>query len=228
MCAACHGLDGSGTQRAPNIAAGSRIQALSAGEIYRIISDGVPAKGMPGFQSLGEPQIKQLVEYVKQFQGTKAAASLAGDPERGKELFFGAGGCSSCHMIRGEGGFTGSDLTGYGGTHAGDEIRSAITRPSTRSAASRQIVVTMKDGKQYRGLIRNEDNFSLQLLSADGKFYLLSKTDLQHIERDTQSTMPSDYGSKLNGEQLDDLVKFLISVSGPSQSVPKDKNLDDE
>lgn len=226
MCAGCHGLDGAGTQRAPNIAAGSRIQALSAGDIYRIISDGVPGTGMPGFRSLGEPQIKLLIEYLKHSTGTKAPASLAGDPERGKEVFFGAGGCSSCHMIRGEGGFTAPDLTGYASTHASDEIRSAITTPGTRTAAFRQVVVAAKDGKQYRGLIRNEDNFSLQLLSADGKFYLLSKTDLQHIERDTQSTMPSDYGSKLNDEQLDDLVKYLTSVSGPS--VPKDKNLDDE
>jgi cytochrome c oxidase cbb3-type subunit III len=228
MCAGCHGLDGSGTQRAPNIAAGSRVQALSAGEVYRIVYDGVPASGMPSFRSLGEPKIKLLVEYVKQFQGTKAPASLSGDPDRGKQVFFGAGGCSSCHMIRGEGGFTAPDLTGYGSTHAGDEIRSAITTPDTRTATFRQVIAVAKDGKKYRGLIRNEDNFSLQLLSTEGKFYLLSKADLQHIERDTKSTMPSDYGTKLTREQLDDIVKYLTSVSSPSQSVPQDKGPDDE
>jgi putative heme-binding domain-containing protein len=193
LCAGCHGLDGSGTQRAPNIAAGARVQTLSASDIYRIISDGVPGTGMPSFRSLGEARVKLLVEYVKQFQGTRTSTPLRGDPERGKQLFFGAGGCSSCHMIRGEGGFTAPDLTGYGSTHSSDDIRSAITTPDTRVPAFRQVMVVTKDGKQYRGVIRNEDNFSLQLLSADGKFYLLSKGDLQHIERDAKSTMPSDY-----------------------------------
>jgi cytochrome c oxidase cbb3-type subunit III len=165
---------------------------------------------------------------VKQFQGTKVTASLAGDPDRGKQVFFGAGGCSSCHMIRGEGGFTAPDLTGYGSTHAGDEIRSAITTPDARTASFRQVITVAKDGKKYRGLVRNEDNFSLQLLSNEGKFYLLSKADLQRIERDTKSTMPADYGTKLTSEQLDDLVKYLTSVSSPSQSSPKGEEPDND
>src|SRR5690348_9000393 len=39
-CAACHGLDGSGTHRAPNIGAGAKIQRLPSAEVLRIVSDG--------------------------------------------------------------------------------------------------------------------------------------------------------------------------------------------
>lgn len=229
VCAGCHGLDGSGTQRAPNIAAGARIQKLSNGDVHRIISDGVPGTGMPSFRSLGEPRIKLLVDYVKQLQGTKPASSLPGDPMRGKQLFFGAGGCSSCHMVHGEGGFIAGDLSDFGATHGSDETRSAITTPTVRTGQSRQVTVIANDGKEYRGVIRNEDNFSLQLLSTDGKFYFLSKAGLQHIDRDTKSLMPSDYGSKLTTAQIDDLVSYLGSVSRASQSVPsKDKDSDEE
>ena len=36
---------------------------------------------------------------------------------------------------------------------------------------------------RYQGIIRNEDNFSLQLQSEDGAFHFLSKADLKTIER---------------------------------------------
>ena len=229
MCAGCHGLDGSGTQRAPNIAVGARIQSLSADEVYRIVSDGVPGEGMPSFRSLGDARIRLLVDYIQQLQGSKTTVPLPGDAARGKEIFFGPGGCSSCHMVRGEGGFIAPDLSDYGATHGSDEIRSAITRPDARTAVSRQVTAVANDGQQYRGVIRNEDNFSLQLLSADGKFYFLSKAGLRHIARDTNSMMPSDYGSKLAPGQLDDLVKYLASISGSVRRAPtKDKDLDDE
>ena len=229
VCAGCHGLDGSGTQRAPNIAAGARIQKLSDSDIHRIISNGVPGTGMPSFRSLGEPRVKLLVDYLKQLQGTKTASSLPGDPARGKQLFFGAGGCSSCPMVHGEGGFIAGDLSDFGATHGSDETRSAITARTLRTGLSRQVTVIANDGKEYRGVIRNEDNFSLQLLSTDGKFYFLSKAGLQHIDRDTKSLMPSDYGSKLTTAQIDDLVSYLSSVSRASPSVPaKGEDSDEE
>jgi cytochrome c oxidase cbb3-type subunit 3 len=229
MCAGCHGLDGSGTQRAPSIAAGSRILKLSPDEIYRIVSDGVPGTGMPGFRSIGDARIKMLVQYVQQLQASDTSAPLPGDPARGKQLFFGAGGCSSCHMVHGEGGFIAPDLSDYAASHAGDQIRSAITTPAARTPAARQVRAVANDGKEYSGVIRNEDNFSLQLLSADGKFYFLSKSDLRRVERDSKSLMPTDYGSKLTSEQLNDLVSYLASISRASRSAPvKDKDSDDD
>ncbi len=52
-CAACHGLDGRGGERAPNIAGSPRLQRLSDAELAGIVSNGVPGKGMPAFGSLG-------------------------------------------------------------------------------------------------------------------------------------------------------------------------------
>jgi putative heme-binding domain-containing protein len=227
-CAGCHGLDGSGTQRAPNIGAGARIQNLPTDQVFRIIADGVPGTGMPSFRSLGEARIKTLVEFVKQLQGTKSAASVPGDAARGKQIFFGENGCSSCHMVSGEGGFIGPDLTDYAAAHDTNAIRLAITTPSARSGL-RQVTAIAKNGTRYSGIVRNEDNFSLQLLSPDGKFYFLSKADLQGIERDQKSLMPSDYGSKLSAGQLDDLVSYLTSVSRSSKSATvKDKDSDED
>ena len=39
---------------------------------------------------------------------------VAGDRDLGKQLFFGKGRCSGCHMIRGQGGLLGPDLSNVG------------------------------------------------------------------------------------------------------------------
>src|SRR5579883_2816521 len=94
-CALCHGLDGRGGEHAPNIATNPKVQQLSDGELFQIIENGIPAGGMPGFQSLGPSTLKTVVAYLRILQGKHSAAALPGNPERGRQLFFGKAACSS-------------------------------------------------------------------------------------------------------------------------------------
>ena len=77
------------------------------------------------------------------------------------------------------------------------------------------------DGQRWEGIVRNEDNFSLQLQSTDGAFHFFSKADLKAIERSQGSIMPSDYGSRLSKTQLNDLVSYLLSVGKTAVSPQK-------
>src|SRR5205823_3458691 len=90
-CAGCHGLDGMGGERAPNIVANPQVQKLQVTEIVRIVSNGVPGTGMPPFQRLGKPAIISVVAYLRDLQGKRQAAPLPGDPKRGEAIFFGSG-----------------------------------------------------------------------------------------------------------------------------------------
>jgi hypothetical protein len=53
----------------------------------------------------------------------------------------------------------------------------------------------------------------VQLQTLDGKFYSVTKSDLQGLEYNSQSLMPSDYGSTLSPDELNDLVSYLIRVA---------------
>src|ERR1043166_5931797 len=53
-CAGCHGLDGRGGERAPDIARNAKVRAHTDAELRKIIHDGVPGTGMPGFRMLDE------------------------------------------------------------------------------------------------------------------------------------------------------------------------------
>jgi gluconolactonase len=211
-CSACHGLDGRGGEHAVNIATNATVQHLTDSDLAHIIRNGIRSAGMPAFgASFDDGQIDYLVQYVRVLQGQAGAVSVPGDPNRGRALFFGTAGCSNCHMVNGKGGFLAADLSSYGETHASAEVREAIVNPNKNlEPQNGTVVVTTRAGRKYTGLARNEDNFSLQLQTADGSFHSLDKSDLAQIVHQPQSMMPSDYGSQLSKANLDDLVAFLI------------------
>jgi cytochrome c oxidase cbb3-type subunit 3 len=213
ICAACHGLDGGGAERGPDIAHRAEIQHLTDNALLKIVREGKPGTGMPGFGSLGESQVQAVVTYLRSLQG-QASAKLPGDPMRGRTLFFGKAECSKCHLATGEGGFIASDLSTYAQAQSVDEIRSAITEPNKNlDPLARTVIVTTQDGQTLTGVARNEDNFSLQLQTTDGSFHLLSKPELRKIEYQPRSLMPDDFGSRLSRQELDDLVSYLISMA---------------
>lgn len=215
-CAACHGLDGKGSERAPNIADGADVRAMSRAQILHIIQNGIPGTGMPAFHTLSSTQIDALVTHLRTLGGAKKTAQqLPGDPVAGKTLFTAKAECSRCHMVSGEGGFIASDLSEYGRIHSPDDIRSAIVGiVDSRSGPVHTATVTLHSREKYVGRVRNEDNFSIQLQTLDGTFHLLSRSDVESFEYDPKPMMPSDYKTTLTSKEIDDLVSYLMSAAG--------------
>src|SRR5271155_953104 len=221
-CANCHGLDGRGGERAPNIAENPKVQRLSDSQIEHIVENGVPGTGMPAFHSLETTDVKAVVTYLRTLQGTKQMLKPPGDPGRGETIFFGKAGCSGCHLIAGKGGFIASDLSSYARTHTVEQIRSAITDPAAGSdLQARLVTVTTRGGEKVVGRIRNEDNFSLQLQTLEGTFHFVTKSDLERLEYNPQTLMPADYSSTLSPDELNDVVSYLIKVAGASGTPKK-------
>jgi cytochrome c oxidase cbb3-type subunit 3 len=207
-CATCHGLDGLGGEHAPDIVRRSGVKALSDEALLGVIHDGIPEEGMPGFPNIGEKDGQALVAYLRFLQGRSAGNSVAGDPARGHDLFSGKAGCSACHQIGGQGQFIAGDLAGFSRDHPADEIRDAILRPA--GAPQETATATTRDGRKFSGIIRNEDNASLQLQDGDGRFYLLMKSSLVSVRRKIGDPMPVDYGQRLSSTELDDLVSYIL------------------
>jgi cytochrome c oxidase cbb3-type subunit III len=217
-CAGCHGLDGRGGQRAPNIATNSSVRRLSDAELAKIILNGRTDFGMPAFRELRRNEIQKVVDYLRVLQGKGAATSLAGNPQKGKVIFLGKAACSSCHTVAGQNGFVGSDLSTYARGLTADEVRQAITDPATSTGRVKTVTATTLDGQRLSGVIRNEDNFSIQMQDADGAFHFLLKSDLEKLEYKPLPPMPGDYGQRLSGQELDDLVGYLQSIKAEPES----------
>lgn len=171
---------------------------------------------MPAFHTLSERQIRAVVSYLRILQGKLGARALPGDPARGKAIFFGKGECSTCHTMSGEGGFLGPDLSAYGSALSAKAIGDEIVRPDRiEPAGYRSAVLTIRDGNRLEGVIRNEDNFSVQLQTKDGSFHFFQKSDLQTVEPLGRSLMPTDYRQRLSPGELNDLVSYLMN-GGPA------------
>ena len=220
-CASCHGLDGRGGERAPDIATAPKLQKASDSDIAKVVREGITGTGMPSFRTLGEAKIQALVKHLRALQGMDSATTMPGSSQGGKELFFGRAICSECHMANGVSGFLGSDLSTYARGRSVAEIRTALTEPA--SDRGKAVLVTTNDGAQFDGIVRNEDDFSLQLQTRDGAFHFFEKSGLRQIEHRPEPIMPTDYRSRLSPKELDDIVSYLIQL-GQSTTQPDNSN----
>ncbi len=221
-CATCHGLDGLGGEHAPDIIRQTAVRTLSDQALLDLIHDGIPQAGMPGFPNMGKEDGQGIVAYLRFLQGKSAANAIAGDPVRGREIFFGKAGCSACHS---RGKFIAEDVLGFARDHEVGEIREAILRP-TGSRPEAAIAVA-RDGRKFSGMIRNEDNVSLQLKDGDGRFYLLMKSSLVSVQRKFGEPMPVDCGQRLNATELNDLIGYILREARASD-VPSSPSGKDE
>jgi cytochrome c oxidase cbb3-type subunit III len=218
-CSACHGADGHGGERGPDLAA-SEVQRLSDRDLTRIIQHGVAGMGMPAFSALAPADVKVLVSYLRVLQGAGVPLlELPGDKHAGESLFFGKAQCSTCHMVNGKGGFIGSDLSLHGSHETADQLRGVITDPKNNlPARSNATTVVTRAGETVTGILRSNDNFSIALQTLDGSFRFFQKSDLKQIDVGSHSLMPEDYGSTLDSKELDNLISYLLSIGRENPS----------
>jgi cytochrome c oxidase cbb3-type subunit 3 len=228
-CALCHGLGGRGGGRGPDLTRAQKKYAKSDTEMFQIISNGIPGTAMPANGTNGQgvgmtdQEIWQIITYIRSVE-VKAPAKPLGNAMRGKELFYGDANCSQCHMVEGKGGRFGPDLTAIGGSRTRDAIIDSVRNPSRRLAwglteATKEfpqeyetVTVMTADGKEIKGVALNEDSFSVQMMDANERVYLLDKEQLRLFRKSRDSMMPKYDATVLSDRELEDIVGYLISV----------------
>jgi cytochrome c oxidase cbb3-type subunit 3 len=230
-CAGCHGLDGRGGEKGPNIATRPETSQRSDAEILAILQHGVPGAGMPAFSRLGDAKLQAVVRHLRTLQAVNSKTLVAGNTDEGRTVFFKKGGCATCHMINGAGGFLGSDLSKYGAITSAVEMREQIMNHD-QSPRARTILVSTRDGRTLSGFARNEDNFSLQLQTLDGKFHFLDKSTLVSVDY-SPAAGAVDAEKQISESELDGLVSYLVSIARSSQDgaklkTPRRRQEDDE
>jgi putative heme-binding domain-containing protein len=76
------------------------------------------------------------------------------------------------------------------------------------------VLVVTRDGKTVRGVLRNEDTFSIQIMDLQEDLHLYLKKDLRDVTHEGKSLMPSYDEDLLSNQQLSDLVAYLNNLRG--------------
>ncbi len=229
-CAFCHGLGARGGGRGPDLTRAQKRHGNTDADLFRTINEGVPGTAMPPNgatqQGVGmtEEEIWQVISYIRSVE-KKADAAVLGNAAHGKELFNGAAGCSTCHMVQGRGGRLGPDLSTTGSARSTEYIVESVRNPSRRlaqgiSEAMKEFSqeyetakVETSDGTKYLGVVLNEDNFTLQMMDTRENLRLFEKSKLRSFEKTRESLMPAYDQKTLNDKDLQDVLAYLLAVS---------------
>ena len=220
-CAGCHGSDGRGGERAPDIATNRLVTARSVTDLEAAVKNGVAGKGMPAFAYLGEQGVADVVAYLRVLQGKDIVVKITGDPAAGQSLFAGKAGCANCHMVKGSGGFLGPDLSAYASGITPEDIHLDITEPDRRLQLIYAVVdLILANGTPLSGTLRTEDNFALTLQTDDGSFRTFQKSSLKSLRHTAHSVMPKDYGTRLTAKELEDITSYLLVAASDAPPKP--------
>ena len=213
-CGRCHGNDGKGNDEtgAPDLTRGRFRNASTDAGLFQVIRDGIPGTAMVGIGWAPDPTIWQIVAYVNTLRIDPGDYDLPGSVDRGRGIFNGKGNCASCHMVKGNGGRRGPDLSTVANRRKPEELKTDLTDPDeTVEPRWWTLKVARADGSVVEGLRMNEDTFTLRVMDADENLWHFSKKELRSIERIETSTMPS-VGGTLTASEVDDLVAYLFSL----------------
>ena len=230
QCGRCHGRDARGNDEvgAPDLTTGRFQHASTDAGLFRVIREGIDGTAMIRINPNATDQaVWQIISYLTSLHVDPEDVDLPGNAEAGQQLFNGKGNCTSCHMVSGQGGRLGPDLSTVGNRRtvavldddqdsysdrSPDEMLTDITDPN-KDVEPRwwTMRVTRADGSVIEGLRMNEDMFTFRIMDDDENLWSFSKSEIRSYERIETSTMPS-YQQTLTASELDDLVAYLFSL----------------
>ncbi len=145
-----------------------------------------------------------------QTSSEEARAQMRGHWLRGKRLFFGEVGCATCHTIRGEGTAFGPDLSNLVFRDRESVLADILHPSATINPDHAGTLVTLKSGATVSGLLRSPTADRITLALPAGAHTDIPRSDIRLLEPMKTSLMPEGLGDRLNPEQREDLLAFLL------------------
>ena len=132
-CSLCHGPNGD-LMSGIDLRRGRFRRAVSDDDLARVITNGVPDAGMPGFK-LQAGEVTSLIAFIRAGFDVSGAAVKIGDPSRGQALFAGKAACATCHRVNGVGPRTAPDLSDIGASRTAATLQRSLLDPIERDVA---------------------------------------------------------------------------------------------
>ena len=215
-CAGCHGPDAHG-YLGPDLT-GFWAAGGADDRMFDTVRRGVPGTDMIGAdpQRVLDKEIWQMLAYIRTLSAVPVAPPT-GDAANGERIF--RANCNGCHRVNGRGGVLGPDLSRIGSARPRAGLQSKIRGSADFIRPGYEpVTLVTKDGERIRGVRKNEDEFSIQIMDARERLQGYLKANLAEFTTDRQSLMPVYGPDRLGDHDLDDLLRYLTSLRGATDA----------
>jgi putative heme-binding domain-containing protein len=209
-CVTCHGENGDSIPQV-SLRSNRFRHAVTDDELTKVITGGIPGTGMPA-NTLEVPDQGAIVAFIRNMDARLGEAASVGDPQRGKLVFEGKGGCLACHRVNGVGSRTAPDLSDIGLSRNAKFLLQKLADPQALvMPVNRTVHAVTRDGRVITGRRLNEDTWSVQLIDSQENLVGLMKSDLKEYTLLRQSPMPA-YKGALSDAEIADVAGYLLSL----------------
>ena len=134
-----------------------------------------------------------------------------GDPTKGKAI---AAICMGCHLIQGQGGNIGPNISGAGTMGSEALLRRLITPNAALESAYRIYRVELKTGDVVDGFLVNEDKEAIILRQPGVPDKRVSRDTVREAKFIRRGMMPEGILDAMTPEMVTDLFSYLMSLKG--------------
>ena len=226
-CAGCHGENAGGGDRAPALVDNAHLRTLDASGIETIIRSG--QRAMPPFPNLPQAQLTRVAQWLHSLNMSGLSSAPPEQVAAGQAYFYGAGGCSACHMVQGRGGSTGPDLSAIAARTTRPELERWLDNPTSMMGIKSLAIcpgwafcadfqwamqdITLKSGEKLRGFARRKTERAAVLQTLEGKFRPLAIEQIASMTQEKRSYMPDFHGA---ADDRANLLAYLGTLGGIS------------
>jgi putative heme-binding domain-containing protein len=181
------------------------LSAFAARKLLTFKDPALIAKLTKVWGTLRPAQDKSTL-MAKYFGITAPEALKKADRSHGRLIFSQT--CAKCHMLFGEGGKIGPDLTGS--QRANNEyLLTKLLDPSATVAKDYQMtIIATKSGRTLNGIVK-EENDKVVTLQTENELVRIPQSEIEAREPSNQSMMPEGQLEKLTEAEVRDLFAYL-------------------
>jgi cytochrome c oxidase cbb3-type subunit III len=213
-CAMCHGATAMGGI-GPNLIQSSLVRHDQGGDLIGpVVSKGRPERGMPAFPILTSGDISDIAAFLQARIDAASVTSsnglardeslkplLTGSAERGKQYFYGAGGCSGCHSPA-------KDLAGIAEKYNPTELEGRFLSPHGDRVIA---TVSLSSGQKVQGKLLHLDAFYVAIQDEDGWYRSWPLSQVKVQVNDPLATHRELLG-KYSDRDIHDLFAYLETL----------------
>ena len=129
------------------------------------------------------------------------------DVMNGRRVFMKT--CASCHLLYGEGGKIGPDLTGSNRANLDYLLLNSVDPSYDVPAGYKMVTILTEDGRSVSGVIAEEDAVRVILKTVENPRLVIAKADIDERVVSKKSMMPDGQLESLRPQEVFDLIKYL-------------------